>query len=227
MDPEADPTEKLLGEIRDLHTSVWAKAGPPASAEHAHQLAMLDRLRGLSVELVTRQGVTTAIIEGACMVWWLRMACINHRFAEGGLERSLARIGPLMGDVSGIMNRLAEEIEDDGPAAELERLGEKVEQIRALAGGAVASWPKSREDEAAQTEKAHALIQQTLLQAIDDRIPPGVIESMLLYFWFRCTVNRHGLKEAFFQKLERHWDLVMEQVNRYMDEQAAADRRRV
>jgi hypothetical protein len=45
-------------------------------------------------------------------------------------------------------------------------------------------------------------------------IPFSVIESMLLYFWFRCTVNRRGLREAFFQKLERHWGLVMEHVNR-------------
>ncbi len=34
-------------------------------------------------------------------------------------------------------------------------------------------------------------------------IPPPVIESLLLYFWFRRTANRYGLREAFFQKIER------------------------
>lgn len=58
-------------------------------------------------------------------------------------------------------------------------------------------------------------------------IPSDVIESLLLYFWFRCTTNRYGLPEAFFQKVERHWDEAIDQVSRYMDDQAAADRRQV
>jgi hypothetical protein len=122
--------------------------------------------------------------------------------------------------------RLAEEIEDEGPMPELQRLGEKLEQVRELCGGSLAAYPDSRQAEAEQTEAAHTLIKQTLQVALDNRIPLAVIESMLLYFWFRCTVLRHGLKEAFFQKLERNWDVVMYHVNRYMDEQAAADRRR-
>src|SRR4051812_42461280 len=104
MDPEStDAAEKLLDEIRDLRKSAWSKAAPPTSDEHAYQLLMLDRMRALSVELITRQGVTTAILEGAYLIWWLRIACMNHRFAEGGFERSIGRIGPLMGPVSDIM----------------------------------------------------------------------------------------------------------------------------
>jgi hypothetical protein len=226
MKPESpDPTDKLLDDIHDIHTSAWAKATPPASREEAYERAMSNAMRSLSVELLKR-GVTTAIMEGAYLIWWLRVACMNHRFADGGFERSLSRIGPLIGPVSDIMIRLGEEIEDDGPVPELKLLGEKLEEVRGLFGGSVATWPKSREAEDAQTQTAHALIQQTLLVSTDVGIPPGVIEGMPLYFWFRCTANRHGLKEAFFQKLERHWDLVMEHVNRYRDEQSAADRRR-
>jgi hypothetical protein len=49
---------------------------------------------------------------------------------------------------------------------------------------------------------------------------------MLLYSWFRCTANRYNLTEVFFQKMERNWGTVMQHVNRYMDEQATADRQR-
>ena len=49
--------------------------------------------------------------------------------------------------------------------------------------------------------------------------------DLLLYFWFRSTVNRYGLPEAFFQKVERHWDAAMDEINRYIDAQAEADRR--
>ena len=160
-------------------------------------------------------------------MWWLRLACINHRFAEGGFERSLGRVGPLAGPVSDIMMRLGREIEDDGPLPEIQRLEKKLEELRSLHGGSVVTQPRSREEEDAQTEIAHALIQQTVLASTDVGIPPAAIESMLLYFWFRCTANRYGLGEAFFQKIERHWAVVIEHTNRYMDEQAAADRRRV
>ena len=187
---------------------------------------MLDAMRKLSLELL-RRGVTTAVMEGAYLMWWLRLACINHGFAEGGFERSLRRIGPLVGPVSNIMMRLGEEVEDDGPLPKLQRLGEKLEALRGLHGGSVVTQPKSREEEDAQTETAHTLIQGTVLAAIDVGIPSVAIESMLLYFWFRCTANRQGLKEAFFQKVERHWSVAMERTNRYMSEQATADWQRV
>lgn len=183
-------------------------------------------MRKLSLELLHR-GVTTAVMEGAYLMWWLRVSCVNHRFSEGGFERSLSRIGPLVGPISEIIMRLGKEIVDDGPLPEMQRLGEKIEELRDMHGGAVVTTPKSREEEDAQTETAHALIQRTILVTADLGIPSPVIESLLLYFWFRCTANRHGLPEAFFQKIERHWNVVMEHVNRYMDEQAAGDRRSV
>jgi hypothetical protein len=94
-------------------------------------------------------------------------------------------------------------------------------------GGAVVTTPKSRDEEDGQTEVAHALIQQTILVTADVGIPPPVIESLLLDFWFCCTANRYGLLEAFVQKIDRHWSVVMDHADRYMDEQAAAHRRNV
>jgi len=222
----ADRADQLIDEIRDLRASVWSGAKTFASEEDRHQRLMLEAMRKLSLELLHR-GVTTAVIEGAYLMWWLRISCVNHRFAEGGFERSLSRIGPLVGPLSEIIKRLGDEIDDDGAMPEMQRLGEKVEELRGMHGGSVVTMPKSREDEDAQTEIAHALIQQTIIVTADVGIPPPVIESLLLYFWFRCTANRYGLLEALFQKIERHWSVMIEHVNRYMDEQAAADRRSV
>jgi hypothetical protein len=222
----SERADQIIDEIRDLRGSVWSGAKTFASEEDRHQRLMLEAMRKLSLELLHR-GVTTAVMEGAYLMWWLRISCVNHRFAEGGFERSLSRIGPLVGPLSEIIKRLGDEIEDDGPIPEMQRLGEKVEELRGMHGGAVVTKPSSREDEDRQTEIAHALIQQTIIVTADVGIPPPVIESLLLYFWFRCTANRYGLMEAFFQKIERHWSVVMEHVNRYMDEQAAADRRSV
>lgn len=221
-DPTDKLTDKLIDDIHGLHTSAWATAAPPTSRKQVYERAMLDTMRSLSVELLQR-GVTTAIMEGAYLIWWLRLTCINHHFAEGGFERSLKRIGPLVGPVSDILIRVGEEAEEE-PLPELQRLGEKIEELRGLCGGAVATWPDSRQTEAGQNEIANTFIQKTVLMCTDAQIPASVMESLLLYFWFRCTVNRYGLPEAFFQKVERHWDEAIDQVNRYMDDLAAADR---
>jgi hypothetical protein len=221
-----DRADELIDEIRDLRAGVWSGAAAIASEADAHQRLMLEAMRKLSVELLHR-GVTTAVMEGAYLMWWLRVSCVNHRFGEGGFERSLGRIGPLVGPISKIIMRLGEEIEDDGPLPEMQLLGEKIEELRGMHGGAVVTTPKSRDEEDAQTEIAHELIQQTILVTADVGIPPTVIESLLLYFWFRCTANRYGVREAFFQKIERNWSVVMDHVSRYMDEQAATDRRSV
>lgn len=221
-----DAEDKLIDEIRDLHASAWAGEAPPATRKEGYQRAMLDTMRSLSVELL-RLGVTSAILEGAYLLWWLRLACVNHRFAEGGFERSLKRIGPLVGPISEILVRVGEKVEAEAPSPELQRLGEKIEALRIRAGGAVATWPKSGEDELAQTEIANTYLQKTLAMALDVGIPGDVLESLLLYFWFRSNTNRNGLPEAFFQKVERHWDTAMEEIGRYLEEQAAADRRLV
>jgi hypothetical protein len=216
----SDSAEQLMNDIRTLHTSAWAKAAAPASREEAHHRILLDAMRKISVGML-HYGVTTAVIEGAYLLWWMRFARINHGFPDEDWKRMARLLGP----ISDIFRRLADEIEDDGPMPELQLLGEKVEELRALAGGTVATWPKSKQAEEEQTELAHKFIRTVLVTSIDNRVSPHLIESMLLYFWFRFTVNRCGLEEEFFQKLERNWEVVMEHVNRYMDEQAAADRR--
>jgi hypothetical protein len=218
-----DRADELIDEIRDVRADVWSGATPFLSEADRHQRLMLEAMRKLSLEFLHR-GVTTAVMEGAYLMWWLRVSCVNHHFAEGGFERSLSGIGPLVRPISEIIMRLGKEIEDDGPLPEMQRLGEKIEKLRGMHGSAVVTTPKSRDEEDAQTEMAHALIQKVILVTADEGIPPPVIESLLLYFWFRCTANRYGLLEAFFQKIERHWNVVMEHVSRYMDEQAAADR---
>jgi hypothetical protein len=85
--------------------------------------------------------------------------------------------------------------------------------------------PKSREEEAAQTEAAHMCIRRTLVESIDAGVPPALMQSTLRYFWFRRTDLRRGLKESFFQKLERRWELVTDRANAYMDQLAEAVRR--
>ena len=89
------------------------------------------------------------------MIWWLKIACHNHGFAEGGFERCLARIGPVMKPIGDILDRLGHEIQDDGPLPEMERLAQKLEEARDIYGGCGRSWPNSREESDAQTERAH------------------------------------------------------------------------
>ena len=219
------PADTLLDDIHELPRSGWANAASPASEHDAYQLLIKVRLAPLYLELILRQGVTPTTLEVPYLLWWLRLACMNHRFTKAGYDRSISRIGPLMAAVSGIMIRLGREIEDDAAPPAPKPPGETIEQANAVAGGSAPTRPLSPKAEEAHAELADTWISHAVLQSIDDGIPPEVIESMLLYFWFRCAFIHYGLKEAFFQKLERHWNLVMEHVNRYIDDEAAADRR--
>jgi hypothetical protein len=90
-----DPMEKLLGDIHDLHIAAWSQAAPQ-TREQVYEQTMLGAMRSLSQEML-RLGVTSVIMEGAYLFWWLRIACVNHGFAKGGFDSSLKRIGPLTG----------------------------------------------------------------------------------------------------------------------------------
>ncbi len=223
MSQEIPTPKDPLEEVRQIHRALWENAKPPVSEKEIQQRFLLERLRTLSLDLLL-QGVTSAIVEGAFLIWWLKVACLNHGFAEGGFERCLARIGPMMKQIGDILDRLGHEIQDDGPLPELERLAQKLEEARDIFGGWGRSWPKSREEGDAQTELAYQRIQPALLEWIDAGVSPAMIERMLFYFWFRTTAINRDLKEFFFQKLERNWDVVMAHVNQNLDEQAASDR---
>ena len=167
----------------------------------------------MSIDLLQR-GVTVAILEGTFLVWWLRVACAQ-RFEKGGFEYCLAHIGPLMQPIPQIFESLFDEIQDDGPRPEMKELGDKVDSLKQHAGASL-SWPKSRDIAGVEQDLASASIQSLLVEVVDEGVKPAVMESMLFYFWFRCTALRRNLHEYFFQKLERHWDAVMERVNGYL-----------
>jgi len=79
-DESTDSIEMLLEDVHEIHQSLWADAAPPASRKEEQRL-MLERMRALTVDL-GQQGVTIAIMEGAFLMRWLRLACFNHKFSE-------------------------------------------------------------------------------------------------------------------------------------------------
>lgn len=212
-EPESTSPEELIEQIRALRRAAWTFAKPAVTGKEAQQMYVRDRFREVSVDLLQR-GVTVAILEGAFLVWWVRVACAQ-RFEKSGFEYCLAHIGPLMQPIPQIFERLFDEIDDDAPMPEMKELGEKVDSLKQHAG-AWLSWPKSRDMAGAEQDLAFRSIQPLLVEFIDEGIQPAVLESMLFYFWFRCTALRRNLHEYFFQKLERHWDAVMERVNGYL-----------
>lgn len=209
-----------LADVKDLHREVWRDAAPPATDREMQQHQALDKFRVASVELV-QLGVTSLILEGAYLTWWLRVACINRSSGMDGFERGLARIGSLMGPINAKLEELGASIVDDGPLPEMALLGQRMEDARNYAGGG-RSAPSSRQEEAQQTELALGGIQRLLLELSDDGIPPEIVEGLLLYFWFRTSVVNRNLKEAFFQTLERNWDQVLAEVNAHVDRFVAA-----
>lgn len=120
-----------------------------------------------------------------------------------------------MQPIPALLERLYDEIQDEGPMPEMKQLGDKVDRLKQHAG-AWQSWPKSRDLAAVEQDLTSERLQSLLVECLDQRVQPAVMESMLFYFWFRSTALRRSLQEHFFQKLERNWDAVMEHVNQYV-----------
>ena len=53
---------------------------------------------------------------------------------------------------------------------------------------------------------------------LDAGVHPGLIERVFLYYWLRASTINANVPERFFQKLERHWDVVVERVGIFVDQ---------
>jgi hypothetical protein len=211
----AEITDDPLADVEALHKAAWRNAPPPATVAEAQQQHALARFQEAGVDLV-HEGVTTLILEGVYLVWWVKIACASR--GKGGLEvdKALSWIGALMKPIKRRMEALAATIVDDGPTPEMALLGQRMQDARDAADGG-RTRPATKDEEMRQAEKAHGRLQQLLRTLIDEGIPPSVAEHMLFYYWFRVSVVNNFLQESFFQTLERNWDRVMGEVNMEMD----------
>ena len=116
-DESTDPIEMLLEDVHEIHQSLWADAAPPASRKEEQQRLMLERMRdphrGPGAAGCDHRHHGRHVPDVV-----LKLACFNHKFAEGGFERCLSGIGPVMGPVGDILNGLGHEIQDEGPLPE-------------------------------------------------------------------------------------------------------------
>jgi hypothetical protein len=170
-----------------LHAKVRAHTIPPAD-QREHELRSAMEQAGASVQKLLLDGASPYILETALFVEWLRLACEVHGIDERKYARWGTDLNQVMLPLANMLKQLDATIQDDGPIPEMRQLGEII-----------------------LTE-----IHRFLGACIDEHIPAFFIESALLYYWFRCSVNNHRLKEAFFQKLERHWMTVMGRIGDFL-----------
>lgn len=128
----SEVTDDPLADVEALHEAAWRNAPPPATAAQAQQQHALARFQEAGVDLV-HEGVTTLILEGVYLVWWVKIACANRGKGGPGVDKALSRIGGLMKPIKQRMEALAATIVDDGPTPELALLGQRM-QGRARCG---------------------------------------------------------------------------------------------
>jgi hypothetical protein len=56
---------------------------------------------------------------------------------------------------------------------------------------------------------------------LDSQIHPGLITNVLLYYWLRLSTINANVPETFFQRLERHWEAVVERVEAFVEQRAS------
>jgi hypothetical protein len=204
----------LLDDIAKIHAKVRGHTVPPAD-QRERELRFAMEQAGASVQKLLLDGASPYILETALFVEWLRLACEVHGIDERKHARWGTDLNQVMLPLANMLKELEATIQDDGPIPEMRQLGEKLDAIKDRLDPEHGR-PTSREDTAKQSGIILTEIHRFLGACIDEHIPAFFIESALLYYWFRCSVNNHRLKEAFFQKLERHWMTVMGRIGDFL-----------
>jgi hypothetical protein len=90
---------------------------------------------------------------------------------------------------------------------------------------ALAAQPLSQADLLHHTDRTNRAAFGLVGACLDARIHPELITTVLLYYWLRLSTINANVPEPFFQKLERHWEIVVEQVGAFVAQRARRTRR--
>jgi hypothetical protein len=111
-----------------------------------------------------------------------------------------------------------------GPTPAMRVLGDNIQQLKDVLQ-ALAAQPLSQADLLHHTDRTNRAAFGLVGACLDARIHPGLITHVLLYYWLRLSTINANVPESFFQKLERHWETVVERVGTLLEQRARRARR--
>jgi hypothetical protein len=216
-DPAATPgqgrgdesTTPRLADLERLHQEVH-RDDPAPTTENEHQAATIFAVAKQVVVSLINDGVGLRTLELALLYHWLRLATLNRGYDDDRLELLTTDLDRVIRLLVTELKSVAGDLQDDGPSPTMVALGKTVEALRDA--HPLNETPLPRDEIERQTDKAMRALFSFNADCLKKELHPGLLESAMLYYWLRSSTLAGGVQEDFFQKLERHWPVVVKRV---------------
>lgn len=215
--------DDLLAEVRRLYDAIHRDELPPQNTRERQAAAVLTQMRQMVLDLLL-QGVTPRILELALFYQWVRLSALLHGLSDAQCDAWTADMGAIMAPLVALLKDLEPTLTDTGPTPAMRALGENIQQLKDVLH-ALAAQPLSQADLLRHTDRTNRAAFELVGACLDARIHPGLITNVLLYYWLRLSTINANVPEPFFQNLERHWEIVVERAEAFVEQRAGQTHR--
>ena len=118
-----------------------------------------------------------------------------------------------------LLKALESSLADTSPTPAMHALGGNIQQLKD-ALHVLTAQSLSQADIVRHTDLTNRAVFGLVGACLDAEVHPELIANMLLYYWLRASTTNANVPEPFFQKLERHWDTVVELVGTCLEQRA-------
>ena len=213
-DKDSTPSEEiqdLIKQVADVGLSLKKKIEEPSS-EHEELIGnLMDKFQE-TIQRLIMEGIHPQVLEATLFTQWLHMASLDREESEEYFARQVQNAPTLMLKVIEKLNELSSSLKDTGPTEDLKRLGENLDVLRDVYKE-LKQEPLSDKENKAQSAKAL----DAFVAILDEfaTVPIRNLEACFLYYWIRFSIIESSVPEEYFQKLERNWPEVFEEVSKY------------
>lgn len=160
-------------------------------------------------------GVSSFAMEGVFLNGWLALAA-NRLGISGSAQSIRERLGSQAKELRDLLSALDSDL---GPVEwdeTMRRHLAKVETVRKEPGTWLGRPPASPARAEKEMDAAAEFLGYAMTNCSVPEIPSSAVESMLLRAWLRMRVLNDHSPEEFFQRLDRRWPEVLEQVDSWV-----------
>lgn len=205
-------SETPFRKIAELHQQIHQDDPLPESQEEI-QAALVKSDLQLSLQRLALAGVDISLIELALFYQWLRFTTWNHELPESMFELWSRQMDRVMVPLIQMLENLAVTLKDAGPSEPMREIGVLVQHMKDAATAMKRNTLAPHQVER-QADMANRELFRLMGEWQQKRVYSTIIESLVCYFWLRTSTISANVPEEFFQKLERNWPEVMDNVSR-------------
>lgn len=186
---------------------------PTSEGEQQADFALSGMRRAVNDLILSR--VSMALLESALLYQCIRFTTWNNNLGEDFFEYWSRRMDLMLERLVPFLKGLAGELPKDEPTLAMKELGQNLDQVRSTLTPGFMKPQLTRPELEEQADKTNRTLFQFVRDACDAGVSSGILESVFFYYWLRTSTLRDpAASEEFFQKFERHWEIVIERVGR-------------